>query len=81
MNRMRSLQVGPPFREFSFHDPPNDDATELNLLPGYLVHGTPCVSDDNFVAFGDDVFDRDVNIRKPPKRSREILLGASRAWW
>src|SRR5258708_30075593 len=79
MDRMRSLQVSPPLGQPAFHDPPDDDAAELDLVPGCFVGGAPRVSDDNFISFGDDVFDGDVNIGEPLKGRRKILLGAGRS--
>src|SRR5215472_12350345 len=79
MRRMGRLKVGPALEQLSMRNAPNDDVAKLNSLTIRCVSGTPGIADDNFVSFGNDVFDRDMNVGKPLEGRCKITLGAFRA--
>ena len=59
---MRRLKIGPAFGQFSIHNAPDDDAGELDLMAGAGIGAAPGISHHYLVAFGNDVFDGDVDI-------------------
>ena len=79
MHRMWSLQISPSLGQFTFNNSPDDDATELDLLPAFEIGGAPRISNHDFISFRDDVFDADVNIGESLECRSQVLLGTVRS--
>jgi len=76
---VRRLQVSPSLGQFAAGDSPDHDPRELDLLPRLAIGRAPRIPHNHLVAFGDNVFDGYVNIRKALESRRQILLRAFRS--
>jgi hypothetical protein len=79
MNRVRGLQISPPFSQFSAGDSPNNDPGEFDRFPALPIGCLPTVPHNHLVALGNDIFDHDTKIRVSVERRRQIPLRTIRA--
>lgn len=73
------LEIRPALNDLAVGNAPNDDAGEFQTLVGGGVGASPMVADDDFIVFGDEVFDGDVKVRNFFEGGADVLDGSLRA--